>query len=75
MDQTGLYYEVIYTKTIKSIGSKRVVVANKDGERKRAAIFFLINCAGQRLKPLMVMRGTGCARIQNTIQQEDENFN
>lgn len=75
MDQSGLNYEVVPRRTIELRGTQRVNVAVNGGEKKRATIFSLINAAGEKFKQYVIIKGVYRARIHDSIQEHNDEFN
>jgi len=77
MDQSGLNYEIVPKRTIEPKGAKRVVVASKGGDKKRATIVSLINAAGKKFTQLVIFRAVFGARVHREVADEnddDSNF-
>jgi len=75
MDQSSLFYETLPKKTIEIKGSKKVSVAAKGGQKKRATILSLINSLGEKFKQFVILKGTYNARIYEVVSQYNDDSN
>lgn len=72
MDQTGINYENIPSRTIDFAGSREIAVKSQNNEKKRLTLFSLINAAGELFPQFAVIKGARDARIHDEVRDYDD---
>lgn len=57
MDETPVWFDMPYNKTLAKTGSKTVAIRTCGGEKKRVSVVLCVSADGQKLKPLVIFRG------------------
>ena len=72
MDQSGILYENIVSRTIDFAGSREVPVQSSGDEKKRITLFSLMNALGELFPQLVVYKGTRDAIIKTEVEYYDD---
>lgn len=72
MDQTGILYENIASRTIDFSGSREVAVQSSGDEKKRITLFSLMNAKGELFTQLAVFKGARDASIKAEVENYDD---
>jgi len=72
MDQTGILYENVVSRTIDFSGNREVAVQSQGDEKKRATLFSLMNAQGELFTQLIVYKGTRDATIKAEVENYDD---
>jgi len=71
MDQTGILYENIASKTIDFSGNREVPVKTQGDEKKRVTLFSLMDAEGWLYTQLVVYKGARDATIKAEVENYD----
>lgn len=72
MDQTGILYENVASRTIDFSGNREVAVQSHGDEKKRVTLFSLMDANGELGTQLVVYKGTRDATIKAEVEQYDD---
>ena len=64
MDETPIYFDMPYSRTVAVKGSKKVAIRTAGGEKKRVTVVLTVFADGGKAKPLVILRGKRLGKVK-----------